>query len=159
LRKDTLVTSSAGVDQKAAVRSANRRARKKKLPPMTNLIAGAEGKTIRRSISVGQEHSACCSIRIALACVLLQYHAIIIKTEEQWEASACLKKRKNQYDGKTHFRLCVACIKRTDDPSAVEPCWGAPHPPCPSIKEGEPAIQQAQKDFLCCQTTNHCSYG
>ena len=80
-----------------------------------------------------------------------------LKTEEQWEASACLKKRKNQSDGKTHFRLCVACIKRMDDPSAVEPCWGAPHPPCPSIKEGEPTIQQAQKDFLCCQTTNHCT--
>ena len=79
-------------------------------------------------------------------------------TEEQWEASACLKKSKDQFGSNIHHRLCVSCYKRVDDPSVIEPCRGAPHPPCPSMKEGEPTIQQAQQDFWSVvKTTKHCT--
>lgn len=47
-------------------------------------------------------------------------------TEEQWEASACLKKSKDQFGSNIHHRLCVSCYKRVDDPSVIEPCRARP---------------------------------
>lgn len=75
-------------------------------------------------------------------------------TEEQWEASECLNKSKSS----SFFSICTGCSKRLKDSSCQELCWGAPHPPCPSMKAGEPTIKEAFEEFSSTvKTTNHCT--
>jgi hypothetical protein len=77
-------------------------------------------------------------------------------TEEEWEASGCLKKAKLG----DFLHICHNCDQRRRNPSLENLCEGAPHPRCSSMKDGERTIEEILNEFASSvKTTKHCTAG